>query len=108
MSLNTVSKPNAIDFFRPYEGMQPYLFISYAHKNTALVLPVIRTLYEGNYRLWYDEGIPAGSDWPRNIDYHMRFCNRVIFFCSMDALASDNCFNEITNAIALGKQVLCI
>ena len=29
---------------RPYEGTLPYLFVSYAHKNDAAVLEIIRTL----------------------------------------------------------------
>ena len=48
---------------RPYEGTLPYLFVSYAHKNDAAVLEIIRTLQARGFRVWYDEGIEAGSDW---------------------------------------------
>ena len=47
-------------FFKPYEGNRPYLFISYAHKQSEEVVSTIRILYEKGWRLWYDEGIPAG------------------------------------------------
>ena len=50
-------------FFKPYEGNRPYLFISYAHKQSEEVVSTIRILHEKGWRLWYDEGIPAGSDW---------------------------------------------
>ena len=58
-------------FFRPYEGKRPFLFISYAHASSEQVVETIRILHEGGVRLWYDEGIPAGSDWPANIAQHM-------------------------------------
>ena len=68
--------------FKPYEGKRPYLFISYPHKQSDAVVDTIRILHEKGYRLWYDEGIPAGSDWPANIAQHMRDCQAVICFIS--------------------------
>ena len=47
---------------RPYEGTQPYIFVSYAHKNDAAVLEIIGTLQSRGFRVWYDEGIEAGSE----------------------------------------------
>ena len=52
-------------FFKPYEGTRPFLFISYAHRQSEEVVSTIRILHEKGWRLWYDEGIPAGSDWLR-------------------------------------------
>ena len=42
-------------FFKPYEGTRPYLFISYAHKQSEEVVSTIRILHENGWRLWYDE-----------------------------------------------------
>ena len=39
---------------RPYEGTQPYIFVSYAHKNDAAVLEIIGTLQSRGFRVWYD------------------------------------------------------
>ncbi len=94
------------EFFRPYEGRKPYLFVSYSHRNSEQVLDVIRIIHDRRYRLWYDEGIPAGSDWPRNIAVHMRDCRAVLFFLSRTALASPNCLSEITTAKKQGKPIL--
>ena len=52
---------------RPYEGQQPYLFISYAHADAPAVMAVVRDMYARGYRVWYDEGIEAGSEWPEYI-----------------------------------------
>ena len=95
-------------FFRPYEGSRPFLFISYAHRQSDAVLDTIRILHEKGWRLWYDEGIPAGSDWPANIARHMQECERVIFFLSERALASHNCYSEMRTAARLGKPILLV
>ena len=86
------------EFFKPYEGKSPYLFVSYSHRDSAAVIDTIRPIHEQRYRLWYDEGIPAGSDWPRNIANHMRDCRTVLFFMSRTAIASPNCLSEMTTA----------
>lgn len=95
-------------FFTPYEGKRPFLFISYAHATTDRVIPAIRLLHDGRYRLWYDEGIPAGADWPENVADHLRRCGAVLFFLSGPALNSSNCFNEISAARAQRKPILAI
>ena len=77
-------------FFKPYEGKRPFLFISYAHALSEQVVETIRILHEGGVRLWYDEGIPAGSDWPKNIEQHMRGCAAVLFFLSASAAFSSS------------------
>lgn len=56
---------------RPYEGTQPYIFVSYAHKNDAAVLEIIGALQSRGFRVWYDEGIEAGSEWPESIASHL-------------------------------------
>ena len=95
-------------FFKPYEGSRPFLFVSYAHKQSDAVLDTIRLLHEKGWRLWYDEGIPAGSDWPANIARHMQSSERVIFFLSARALESHNCYSEMKAAARLGKPVLLV
>ena len=94
------------EFFTPYEGKRPYLFISYSHRNSQEVLETITLLHRKKVRLWYDEGIPAGNDWPKNIETHMRRSAMVLFFLSETALLSPNCLSEIETAVALKKPVL--
>ena len=93
-------------FFTPYEGKRPYLFISYSHRDSQEVLETITLLHQRKVRLWYDEGIPAGNDWPKNIETHMRGSAMVLFFLSKTALLSPNCLSEIDTAVALKKPVL--
>ena len=95
-------------FFKPYEGSRPFVFISYAHRQSDAVLDTIRILHEKGWRLWYDEGIPAGSDWPTNIARHMQSCERVIFFISERALESHNCYSEMKAAVRQEKPILLV
>ena len=95
-------------FFKPYEGTRPFLFVSYAHRQSDAVIDTIRILHEKGYRLWYDEGIPAGSDWPANIAQHMQNCERVLFFLSQRAMESQNCYSEMRTAVRMGKDILVI
>lgn len=96
------------NLFKPYEGKRPYIFISYPHKESETVVDTIRILHDKRYRLWYDEGIPAGSDWPANIARHMQDCAAVIAFISDHFLKSQNCFSEIRAAVQLGKPILVV
>ena len=95
-------------FFKPYEGTRPFLFVSYAHRQSDAVIDTIRILHEKGYRLWYDEGIPAGSDWPANIAQHMQNCERVLFFLSQRAMESQNCYSEMRTAVRMGKDILVV
>ena len=95
-------------FFRPYEGKLNYVFISYSHRNSDEVLQILNILNNRKLRLWYDEGIPAGSDWPQNIADHMETSAAVLFFRSKTALASPNCRSEIERAVSLKKPLLVL
>ncbi len=95
-------------FFKPYEGNKPFLFVSYSHRQSDLVVESIRILHDQGWRLWYDEGIPAGSDWPANIARHMEACEAVLFFLSGTALESPNCLSEIRTAARLHKTILVL
>ena len=89
-----------------YEGKDPYIFVSYAHRDSGIVLPVISGLYEDKYRVWYDEGIAPGSEWPHNIAVHLEHADTVIAFVSDNSAASINCENEIVRAKELGKNII--
>lgn len=88
-----------------YEGKKPYLFVSYAHRDSAAVLPAVSELFDKKYRVWYDEGIAPGSEWPKNIADHLNAADGVIVFVSENYLASPNCENEVVKAAEGGKRI---
>ena len=95
-------------YVRAYEGEDPYIFISYAHKDKDRVLPVIRQLYELKYRVWYDEGINPGGEWPRIIEQHLLKASQVLVFVSKDSLCSPNCQKEISRAPEAAEMVMVL
>ena len=77
--------------FKPYEGSEPYIFISYAHADADAVLEIVGDMHDRGYRIWYDEGIEAGSEWTECIASHLYGAHLVLAFVSPAYLASDNC-----------------
>ena len=45
-----------------YNREKPYFFISYAHRNSEQVLPILMKLQQEGYNFWYDDGIEPGSE----------------------------------------------
>ncbi|MDR3218736.1 MAG: toll/interleukin-1 receptor domain-containing protein [Dysgonamonadaceae bacterium] len=94
--------------FKAYEGKEQYIFISYAHINSEMVFPIIRQLNDMGYRIWYDEGIDPGSEWPESIAEHLSRARAVILFISPESMASDNVRREITFALNFRKLMLSV
>lgn len=91
--------------FPAYHGEQPYIFISYAHADSALVLPIAAELHRRNYRVWYDEGIEAGTKWAQYIATHLLGASCVLFFCSKQFNESHNCEREVNFAVDAKKNM---
>ena len=89
-----------------YEGKEPYIFVSYAHKDSDEVLPLLDALAEKGCRIWYDNGIAPGSEWPEYIATHLDRSAMVLAFISPNSIASANCRREVT--FSLSRQKLFI
>ena len=48
--------------FEAYAGKEPYLFVSYSHRDSKVVYSILDELYDHKYRLWYDESCENGND----------------------------------------------
>ena len=93
-------------YFKPYEGDKPYIFISYAHADSDAVMSVVTNMHDRGYRIWYDEGIEVGSEWPECIASHLAGAHLVIAFISNSYMKSDNCRREMH--YALSKRIRII
>lgn len=91
-----------------YEGNEEYIFISYAHRDGDTVLPIVRAMLDGGFRVWFDQGIQAGTEWPAFIEEHLNRCSRVVVFMSSATVESVNCRNEINYACMLKKEILVV
>lgn len=94
--------------FAPYEGNGKYIFISYAHKNSEIIAPIVNRLKDYGYSLWYDEGIEYGDKWVRSIEEHIRNASVILSFISPEYADSDWCMREYTYSEKIGKKVIHI
>ena len=88
-----------------YEGKEPYIFVSYAHRDSAAVFRLVEQLNERGYRIWYDEGIEPGSEWPEYIANHLLGAEMVLSVLTPNAVNSVNCRREINFALSKNKPV---
>lgn len=92
--------------YQAYEGAEPFVFVSYAHADTALVMPLIRELQDRGFRVWYDAGIHAGLRWNKVIVEHLNKSQCVLCLLSGRYVASDNCKQELYYAKKQRKNLL--
>jgi hypothetical protein len=91
-----------------YSGAKPYLFASYSHKNMREVFVIIKKLADSRYRIWYDEGIEPGNEWPEEVGRALTGCQLFIVFMSPHAMESRNVRNEINMASSENKSIVVV
>ena len=92
----------------PYGGREPYIFISYSHRDADRVFPLLRVLSDRGFRFWYDEGIDPGTEWPESIAAHLEGCAVCLAMLSENSLASTNCRREVNFAVSRNKPFLSV
>jgi formylglycine-generating enzyme required for sulfatase activity len=94
--------------FEAYKGTDPYIFVSYAHKDSDKVFPIIAEFHKAGFPIWYDEGIDPGNEWPDEIGNALVKCSLFIVFISTSSAKSINVRNEINLALSENKQFIAI
>ena len=59
-------------------------------------------------RVWYDEGIEPGNDWPEEVGRALTACQLFLVFMSPDAMESRNVRNEINMALSENKAIMVV
>ena len=90
----------------PYQGQEPFAFFSYCHKDSDRVYPLIEELTELGYRIWFDEGIGIGDEWPEVIARKLEECNTFLVAMTPNYCCSHNCKNEMTYQVEDQKPML--
>ena len=65
-----------------YEGNEPYIFVSYSHRDNDVVLPIIIRLQSEGYRVWYDDGCIPASDYIDKISDRIVNCHIMLIMLS--------------------------
>ncbi len=81
-----------------YEGIKPYIFISYARKDSKEIISIIETMMASGYRVWYDKGIQGATEWSEFIAEKLLKSSYFIAFISQNSLNSENCKDELNLA----------
>ena len=90
---------------KAYQGGDPFIFVSYSHRNSDIVYRAVEQLCAAYYRLWYDEGIEPGKIWKDELDRKIRESHCVVAFISRDSAASAHVLNELLAARDNHKRV---
>lgn len=91
--------------FEAYTGSEPYLFVSYSHRDTDKVYPVLDALHDRKYRIWYDESCENGNDFRDELRHRIEKCSAVVLFVSRASMTSPFCGMEIIVARENGKKL---
>jgi len=86
--------------FAAYKGAEKYLFVSYAHRDSAAVYPMLLKFTQQGYQVWYDEGIEPGIEWPEEIANALDKSSLFVVFITPNSVNSENVRNEINFALA--------
>lgn len=93
------------DRFPAYSGDGPYVFISYSHKDSHVVYPIIERLAELGYNIWYDEGIPLVADYGGVLYEKITQCSLFVLFVSRASVKSKDVEKEAAHAISFNKDI---
>jgi hypothetical protein len=91
-----------------YKGNEPYIFVSYAHKDRAVVYQELERLSNLGCRVWYDDGITPSRDWTDEIAQAIDRCEFFVVYVSTNSVCSENVKNEIIYALTENKKFLAI
>lgn len=92
----------------PYSGYESYAFVSYARDDRDEVMPVLQELIDLEWRLWWDEEIPGGSEWHSYLHGRIEKATYMLVFLSARSVRSKWVAEEIRIGQEFSKPFLSI
>ena len=89
-----------------YNGDEPYLFVSYSHKDKDFVESVVQSLQRKACNIWYDPDIVPGKSWNDDIAKHLKNANCFLLFLSDNSICSEYVLDEIYYAKKLKIDII--
>jgi eukaryotic-like serine/threonine-protein kinase len=90
----------------PYQGTEPYVFVSYARTDLPRITPFLAELGRDGHRLWYDAGIRPSEDWPEVIEDKVVNCRLLLVFLTKVSVDATWVRREIVTADHHSKPLL--
>ncbi|MHA1109909.1 MAG: toll/interleukin-1 receptor domain-containing protein [Promethearchaeota archaeon] len=94
--------------FPAYYGEEKHIFVSYAHKDSERVFPILDELHKNGIRIWYDEGLQAGEDWFEYMKDKIIGCSGFLVFISEKFVASPHANEEAEFAHKMAKKIIAV
>ena len=88
-----------------YEGPEPYLFVSYSHRDAKIVNDVLKKIDKEKFRIWYDDTMEIGDDFREELRSKIEHCCAVLLFISNSSMGSKYCGMEIIAAYKYDKRI---
>lgn len=85
---------------------QPFWFISYSHKNSEFVEPIIHDMRRLRPNVWYDADIQNGHNFNTVIARRIKTCELFIVFLSTEYSCSAYCQDEFSFAIKHNRRIV--
>jgi hypothetical protein len=91
--------------FKVYKGEEPYLFISYSHRDTNTVYKILDRLDKEAFRFWYDDKMEVGKDFNEELKVMIEGCGAFVLFVSKESMQSEYVGMEIITAYKNSKRI---
>ena len=88
-----------------YDGPEPYLFVSYSHRDTKTVNEVLEKIDKEKFRIWYDDTMEIGDDFREELRAKIERCSAILLFLSNATIQSKYCGMEIITAYKYEKRI---
>ena len=92
----------------PYQGDEPFVFVSYSHQDSSAVHAELVQLREYGFNVWYDEGISPGLAWRDELARAIDRSGLFLFFVTRHSVNSDNCLKELNYALSRERPLLIV
>ena len=96
------------DIVKPYEGVEPYVFVSYCAADREIVLDIIADLSRRGYRVWYEPARSAIAGNPELVAERIQNCEVFMAVLSEGFNHDRQCAMELNYAVQSCKTVLPI
>ena len=94
--------------FTAYRGDDPFVFVSYSHRDTNLVFSELGKLNDRGFNLWFDEGIAPGESWRDELANRIDECSLFLLFVTPNSVGSEHCLRETNFASNRAKPIIAV
>lgn len=93
---------------QPYEGSEPYVFVSCCHNDADKVSLIFQRLQNEGINIFYNQDGDFRADLSDNVVKHIKNCQRFIAFHSKNSKNSAYCKNEVSFACRCHQKVISV